>query len=303
MINHFSSLFKQHINLPKINIKKTLMITGFSILVGAITTDQAQAANLRPIKSDTDFLPLPTMAEETSAGVTNPQNWADLDELADIEWIAGQPGSSSGGIGPQGTGLGQVGSWNVNWESGVAIPFLLSYDQGTGISSITVNNGTSINYQGPASVPFDRFRIFAQARDDNTSKEPDPGTSIELNILSLTDINNTTTNPGISVSVTKANANDTFRSDSYYWSDTAIQELQGNIVLNWTGADPRNDKRSGSRLFIRLQTFDSPFESPVASPFEGPVESSTTPEPSSYLGFLLLGTLGAASVLTRKLKN
>lgn len=171
-------------------------------------------------------------------------------------------------------------SANYAWPNSTAVSFLIEYTAATGDVIFKVPDsilGQTLSYTSTPPSPINS--IFIRTRAVN------PGSSITIDNLSLTDVNGNDMGVGSASSQTSG---DSGGLDILWISSTLLDydwTLSGTSTMSWTGSAPTN-----SRLAYQIKVGNATLTGG---------ESFPIPEPSS---FILLG-IGCAGLFLLKKKN
>lgn len=245
---------------------------------------------------------LNTIAE--GANPTNP--FLAYPKLFEVEWRAGTDGFGDyeAAIGPNGANVGASDPQiQIDWQRGAAIPWSIAYDQINGIAVFTMNSQSSTYTvpSGLAGLPWDRIGLFANVK--SKAGQVVAGTRTTLNVST---INNETVlvensnNNNASINARLFNRPTFSRyfegvDEDDFTTLIPITSMTGTISIAWLANGPNPQPPSirgaGSFIDVKLKAYESSDIDPV---------DTVIPEPSSILGLLAVGLLGASVRLKRQ---
>ncbi|OKH23194.1 hypothetical protein NIES593_10115 [Hydrococcus rivularis NIES-593] len=187
----------------------------------------------------------------------------------------------------------KIYNWKLTWDA-TNNKAELAIAQSSGIIG-------TLNYTFASNV-LDRFNAFGLiTRADNPSSKVKSRTTIKLSIDRVAFSDNTRTRLNRSVKSTSG----TKRFDKQFFilsprdrqNGVEITSMSGTFAMNWNAINPQR-QNAGSRVAFEIKMFDPPVSNSNSTSVIS--EAAKTPEPSSMLGLLVLGALGATATMKRK---
>lgn len=250
-------------------------------------------ASLSLLSTPANAYVLNTIAEGVNP--TNP--FLAYPKLFEVEWRAGTDGFGDyeAAIGPNGANVGAANPQiQLDWQRNIAINWQIDYDQLLGTATLTINNQTSI-YTGIANLPWDRIGLFANVKSkaglvvNSTRTTLNVSTINDETVLVENSINN---DAGINARLSnKPTFSRYFEGvdEDDFTTLVPITSMTGTISIGWNvnapNPQPPGIRGAGSSVDIKLKAYESP---------DIDVEATVVPEPSSILGLLAVGLLGAS---------
>jgi len=216
---------------------------------------------------------------------------------------AAAPGGSDWEFGIGAAGFPGVGSpsgqISLDWQSGQLYNWNVSYNQTTGLSQFTLlNTSQTISYTltNPTLLnkPWTQFGLVADIRGQQGKVEPITSfdiavTQINGQAVNVIPLGSATTD----VSVTLTQPNTRVMAEKFFESSSILNPIlnaSGTIALTWDNLNP-NTSAARSRVDFTFKAYE---------PATGQPAPEDTPEGSTLMGLLALGTLGLASGLSKK---
>ena len=230
----------------------------------------------------------------------------DITRIGEVECKAGRGRSAENcAFGIEGASADVQDSLLFTWENGREYDYTLTWNPITNEADFTFfalknpdhtsDSERLLNYTF-ASTEFDNFNAFGLITkvDTTNSNMVDGNTTITLGVNTVEFVNSSnnsvlspqTLNTSVS-STSLDNSGQVFNKLFYIINDddradgVEIGKMTGTFSLNWSTINPQ-EKNANARVSFELKLFDPP----------GTSSTVTTPEPTTILGLLGVGTLG-----------
>jgi hypothetical protein len=245
------------------------LLLGLTVAGLVLTSPNVSATTLKFIGDESDF------------GEDSPPEWTDLN------WtVEGKIGGNTWEIALEDGDYNVKNNQNFKWQDNQPVPWKLDWDQTKQKLTFELGSNSAFSYTADTTITdFTGFYLWTRATTQTNRVEAD--TKIDLKV---TEINGMGVSASSSATAPLTSGTTTAITKNFFQSDTAIQSMEGEVLIDWPSFNPQS-KNASSRIGFKIQGYSTPqFE------FAPP----SVPEPSALLGLLGIGTFGLSTGFKRK---